>query len=114
MRGSLMAFAGVTGFRFALTVSTAVAALAVAPAAHAQTSPNTNEEKASRVPGSPQTTDQPPQSPAVVPDASPTQAPANGDGGGEAIVVTGFRSSLGSALNQKRNETATMDVIKAE
>lgn len=30
------------------------------------------------------------------------------------IVVTGFRASLSSAINVKRNETATVDVIKAE
>jgi TonB-dependent receptor len=110
-----MAFAGVTGFRFALTVSTAVAALAVAPAAHAQTSPNTNEEKASRVPGSPATTDQPPASP-TAPQAPPVSAAPGDipDAGGEGIVVTGFRGSLSSALSQKRNETAAMDVIKAE
>lgn len=32
----------------------------------------------------------------------------------EAIIVTGFRASLNSALNVKRNETATIDSIKAE
>lgn len=30
------------------------------------------------------------------------------------IVVTGFRASLGSALNAKRNETSAIDMIKAE
>ena len=30
------------------------------------------------------------------------------------IVVTGFRASLGSALNAKRNEASAIDVIKAE
>ena len=30
------------------------------------------------------------------------------------IVVTGFRQSLTSALNMKRNETASIDAIKAE
>ncbi|MDV3457021.1 TonB-dependent receptor [Sphingomonas sp. HF-S4] len=30
------------------------------------------------------------------------------------IVVTGFRASLGSALNAKRSETSAVDVIKAE
>jgi TonB-dependent receptor len=33
---------------------------------------------------------------------------------GSDIVVTGFRASLSSALNLKRNETAAVDVIKAE
>lgn len=32
----------------------------------------------------------------------------------EAIIVTGFRASLNSALNIKRTETATIDAIKAE
>ncbi|MEG8054944.1 TonB-dependent receptor plug domain-containing protein [Sphingomonas aerolata] len=30
------------------------------------------------------------------------------------IVVTGFRASLNSAINIKRTQTATVDVIKAE
>ena len=33
---------------------------------------------------------------------------------GEDIVVTGFRESLTSALNVKRNESGIVDVIKAE
>ena len=32
----------------------------------------------------------------------------------EAVVVTGFRASLSSAINLKRRETAVVDVIKAE
>lgn len=32
----------------------------------------------------------------------------------EAVVVTGFRASLNSAINLKRRETAAVDVIKAE
>lgn len=45
------------------------------------------------------------------------QAPVPQAGGAaaeEEIVVTGFRASLSSAINIKRNETATVDVIKAE
>lgn len=33
---------------------------------------------------------------------------------GADIIVTGFRASLNSALNQKRDETAAIDVIRAE
>jgi iron complex outermembrane receptor protein len=40
-------------------------------------------------------------------------APA-GSGELEEVVVTGFRSSLNSALEDKRNETAAIDSIKAE
>src|SRR5688500_10979656 len=36
------------------------------------------------------------------------------DAVGQEIVVQGFRASLSSAINIKRNETATVDVIKAE
>jgi TonB-dependent receptor len=42
--------------------------------------------------------------------AGPTTPP----GGGEEIVVTGFRASLRSALELKRNETAAIDSIVAE
>jgi len=41
-------------------------------------------------------------------------APAQDEGAGNEIVVKGFRASLNSALNLKRNETATIDAIKAE
>ncbi|HEX8402812.1 MAG TPA: TonB-dependent receptor [Allosphingosinicella sp.] len=34
--------------------------------------------------------------------------------GGEEIVVTGFRSSLRASLNEKRNASGVIDVIKAE
>lgn len=37
-----------------------------------------------------------------------------GDGSGTDIVVTGFRSSLAAAINQKRDETAAVDSILAE
>jgi iron complex outermembrane recepter protein len=36
------------------------------------------------------------------------------DAVGQEIVVQGFRASLTSAINVKRNQTATVDVIKAE
>ncbi|MGF7150776.1 TonB-dependent receptor [Sphingomonas zeicaulis] len=47
-------------------------------------------------------------SPDAAADASLPQEAA------QDIVVTGFRASLNSALNLKRNETATIDAIKAE
>ncbi|MES2157850.1 MAG: TonB-dependent receptor [Pseudomonadota bacterium] len=49
-------------------------------------------------------------------DAPAAQAEAmpQGDTGVADIVVTGFRASLNSALNVKRNETASIDAIKAE
>ncbi|MGN6818432.1 MAG: TonB-dependent receptor [Sphingomonas sp.] len=70
-----------------LALSSAAAALA-APAAHAQSQPDT----------------------ATAPAAEDTTAPASAP----EIVVTGFRGSLSSAIGIKRNETATVDVIKAE
>ncbi|WP_425424050.1 TonB-dependent receptor [Sphingomonas sanxanigenens] len=50
--------------------------------------------------------DAPPPAEAV--DAAPAEAPE------QDIVVTGFRASLASALNQKRTETAAIDSIVAE
>jgi TonB-dependent receptor len=49
-------------------------------------------------------------------DAPAAQAEAlpQGNTGVADIVVTGFRASLNSALNVKRNETASIDAIKAE
>lgn len=41
-------------------------------------------------------------------------APQGDDPGAEAIVVTGFRSSLASALNEKKQETVAIDTILAE
>ncbi|WDF73961.1 TonB-dependent receptor [Novosphingobium sp. KACC 22771] len=43
---------------------------------------------------------------------STTAAPAKGDE--QAIVVTGFRTSLAAALNEKRASAAAIDTIKAE
>ena len=36
------------------------------------------------------------------------------DDGEDQIIVTGFRGSLGAALNAKRDETSIVDVVKAE
>ena len=41
-------------------------------------------------------------------------APQSDDPSAEAIVVTGFRSSLASALNEKKQETVAIDTILAE
>jgi iron complex outermembrane receptor protein len=48
---------------------------------------------------------------AAAQEASDAAADAGAD---EEIVVSGFRQSLTSALNMKRNETASIDAIKAE
>lgn len=77
-----------------LALSSAAAALAV-PSAWAQTQPETGTA-----------TDAP---------AEPAALQATQDDTvGQDIVVQGFRASLSSAINIKRNETATVDVIKAE
>src|SRR4051794_9560582 len=104
-----MGFVGTRGFRIALTVSTALSAMAIAPAASAQQLAEANAATEAPTAGAPQTIDQPPQSPA---DAGVTAADAGAED--PAIVVHGFRGSLSSALNIKRNETATVDAIKAE
>jgi len=52
--------------------------------------------------------------PAFAQDATqPVEAQA-GEAAPDAIIVTGFRESLSSALALKRNETAAIDAIKAE
>ena len=103
--------ADIRSTRSALTLGTALAAcLAAAPVA-AQQVPETNAEKDARAPGNNSDTAAPPASPALaatqadVTDAAPT---------GADVVVTGFRASLNSALGLKRNETASIDAIKAE
>ncbi len=55
-------------------------------------------------------------SPTISPSANSTtnNAAVQNDSGVEDLLVTGFRSSLFSALEQKRAETAVVDVIKAE
>ena len=47
-------------------------------------------------------------------DPAAASVPAQDEGAANEIVVKGFRASLNSALNLKRNETATIDAIKAE
>ncbi|MGF7149799.1 TonB-dependent receptor [Sphingomonas zeicaulis] len=81
---------GVAGISFALM-------LAIDPAA-AQNTP----------PASSQTATQPPA------DTPTGTAAPELPGGAEDIIVTGFRASLSSALNQKRSETAAIDSIVAE
>ncbi|WP_342251515.1 TonB-dependent receptor [Sphingomonas sp. OTU376] len=55
------------------------------------------------------------QDAAAAADPAPqTAAPEQDDGPSNEIVVKGFRASLNNALNMKRNETATIDAIKAE
>ena len=57
---------------------------------------------------------EPAKPPATLETAKPEPAkPASGNAM-EAIVVTGFRASLESALNKKREDNAIVDVIKAE
>ena len=52
---------------------------------------------------------------AVVPPATdPAGAPETGASAAPDVVVTGFRSSLASAINAKRRETAMIDTIVAE
>ncbi|WP_184718743.1 TonB-dependent receptor [Caulobacter sp.] len=46
--------------------------------------------------------------------AAQDATPAAGADEVEAVVVTGFRASLQSAMNLKRNETGVVDAIKAE
>lgn len=95
----------------ALALSTALGALVAAAPLHAQAVPETNAQKESRAPGQQQETEAPPSSPATPDEPQVADAPET-DGG--EIVVTGFRQSLNSALNLKRNETASIDAIKAE
>ncbi len=58
------------------------------------------------------------QQPAEQPKPTPAPAAVQSTGATsekvETIVITGFRSSLESALNKKREENAIVDVIKAE
>jgi iron complex outermembrane receptor protein len=96
--------------RTILVATSALLAPALCQPAGAQQLPETNAEKDARAAGNLETTDAPPASPAVEQDPALTNAPAaEGD-----IVVTGFRESLTSALSIKRNETASIDAIKAE
>src|SRR6185369_6924595 len=56
--------------------------------------------------------------PATAPAATPPAAKAGPEGKSpqskETVIVTGFRQSLESALNAKRDEMGIVDVIKAE
>lgn len=55
------------------------------------------------------------QDAAAAADPAPqAAAPEQDEGPSSEIVVKGFRASLNNALNMKRNETATIDAIKAE
>ena len=75
-------------------------ALLMAPAAWAQEAPvTTGEESAATA-----ETDA---------DLQPTAGPA-GDGGGDAIVVTGFRASLQNAVNTKKRSEQIVESISAE
>ena len=102
---------GIRRLKSMLVLSSAIAGCLAASGAQAQGLPETEAQKAARAPGNQQTTDAPPASPALPPETAVTDAPAPA---GEEIVVTGFRASLTSALAIKRNETASVDVIKAE
>ena len=104
-----MGFVGTRSFRIALTISTALSAIAIGPAAWAQQVPASN---AGTAPTNVAVT-APDTATGTAPDAAPDAAPDSG-AEGEPIVVRGFRGSLSSALNIKRNETATVDAIKAE
>lgn len=77
---------GTHQFKTMLSLSSAIVTIGLAPMSFAQTTP--------AAPGTTATQDLP-------------AAPAD-------IVVTGFRASLSSAINLKRNETSTIDAIKAE
>lgn len=83
-----------------LLISTSVVSFMVAASANAQQTVGTQVPP----PASDQTSSLTPADPADT--ASATQ--------GADIVVTGFRSSLTNALNQKRRETAAIDSIVAE
>jgi TonB-dependent receptor len=74
-------------FKIILSMSSAIGMVAYAPSGLAQTDAAT---------------------------ASPPATITQTDNDVADIVVTGFRASLSSALNVKRNETATVDSIKAE
>ncbi len=96
---------GIATIRHMLILSSAI----VAPGmALAQGMPETNVEKDARAAGQQGDTVSPPASPAIAATPDVTDAPA------DEIVVTGFRESLTSAINIKRNSTSAIDAIKAE
>jgi len=107
----------ITGLaRSAALGSIALGALVAATPTLAQALPETNAQKDARSPGQQRATEAPPQSPAAAPEPQVADAAPAGDlpGDPQDIVVTGFRASLNSAINLKRNETASIDAIKAE
>jgi TonB-dependent receptor len=99
---------GIRHIKSMLALSSALATGAIGASAHAQGIPETNAQKEARAVGNQTDTATPPASPVVAPAAEIAEAQA------PDIIVTGFRASLNSALNVKRTETATVDVIKAE
>ncbi|VVS96468.1 conserved exported hypothetical protein [Sphingomonas sp. EC-HK361] len=91
--------------KYRLLVSTGLASMFLATIAQAQTTaPSPTSQPGAPVEGQ---TDQT-GAPAAVPQSG-AESPSDPD-----IVVTGFRASLNSALNAKRNETAAIDSIVAE
>lgn len=95
-------------------------------AAHAQeapsvpvTAPQVKQEPQPRPtqPTQPQPSETTPAQTGVTADPSnpaDVQEPTGGSSGGEDIVVTGFRASLRSALNEKRRSNVQIDAINAE
>jgi len=101
------------GASLATMVAAATPAWAQTPGAQAtqSTSVQTAVPDASRPgPGSPQTTG----APIEAPPATERTPAGSAEVQTQDVVVTGFRGSLASALNIKRNETGVVDVIKAE
>ncbi len=103
---------GIRSFKSVLAMSSAIVACSLATMAHAQGVPETTAQKEARAAGNTTDTDTPPASPALPPERTVTDAPLAADA--PDIVVTGFRASLNTAINIKRTQTATVDVIKAE
>ena len=106
--------------RAAVSVRTAVSglaltiAIAAGPAA-AQTTPAAGADAQTSPQISPQTTPQTGDAPVTPPSDTATGVTSPVAPGEETdIVVTGFRASLNSAINLKRNETAAIDSIVAE
>lgn len=96
-------------FKSVLVVSTALSVGTLASAAQAQAVPETAAQTSARAAGSDSISTPPAAFDQTADTAATPQTQPDRD-----IVVTGFRESLKSALNLKRRETATIDVIKAE
>lgn len=103
-----MMMTGIGSVKHLLIATTAIVTPALAAA---QGMPETNVEKDARAPGQQRATDVPPASPAIGDTGDLTDAPAAQS---DEIIVTGFRESLASAINIKRNSTSAIDAIKAE